>query len=168
MINAQTCFLSCLLSPLFLGYWLLPISAQTLPTPRPELEKSSSSTTTIQLTAPNGENLVFPLNSSAKIPEVKVTATTLLTTGVSKNAIPIAIDLVQGGANTGSVVTLMQNLQGLVQENNQVNIAQLNQAIAAYNRIIDTSDLATLETLKTIPAFLNIKELLEGIQNSDS
>ncbi|MEB3191047.1 MAG: hypothetical protein VKL42_11955 [Snowella sp.] len=167
MINVQTFFISCLLSPLFLGYWLSPISAQTLPTLRPELENSSS-TTTIQLTAPNGENLVFPLNSSANIPEVKVTATTLLTTGVSKNAISIAIDFVQGGANMGSVVTLMQNLQGLVQENNQVNIAQLNQAIAAYNRIVDTSDLATLETLKTMPAFLNIKELLEEIQNSDS
>ena len=65
----------------------------------------------------------------------------------------------------------MQNLQRLVQEDNQednqVNIAQLNQAITAYNRIVDTSDLATLETLKTMPAFLNIKELLKGIQNSD-
>lgn len=158
---------SLLLSSFLLGTGLLPLQAQNLPESSPALQNDFSQGKSITLTAPDGKSFVFNLNSSARIPAATVTAHTLLTIGVSPEAIPIAIDLVQSGANSDSVVTLMQNLQGLVAADNQASIAQLNQAIAAYNQIVDKSDLATLEALKTMPAFLNIKGLLELIQGSD-
>jgi hypothetical protein len=167
IIPSQALRSSLLLSSFLLGTGLLPLQAQNLPESSPALQNDFSQGKSITLTAPDGKSFVFNLNSSARIPVATVTANTLLTIGVSPEAIPIAIDLVQSGANSDSVVTLMQNLQGLVAADNQASIAQLNQAIAAYNQIVDKSDLATLEALKTMPAFLNIKGLLELIQGSD-
>ncbi len=96
-------------------------------------------------------------------PQIQSVIETLTSLGNSSDVIAIAVDLVQAGADPESVINLMINLNGLVQNTNQVNTGQLNRAITAYNTLIDRSDFQTLTKLKSTPAFMDIRTLLQKL-----
>ncbi len=98
-----------------------------------------------------------------KMIEAQSVAETLLATGVSAEAITISMDLVQAGADTVLVTNLMLTLNGLAADKKTISNAQVNRAITNYNAIVNTSDLLTLKKLKMIPAFIDIRLLLERI-----
>ena len=117
----------------------------------------------IRLISPDGNIKEFPIQNTSRKNDAERVAQTLIQTGVSLDAIAIAINFVEVGADPASVTNLMLTLNGLAGYKNQVSVAQLNRAINSYNTIVETSNLSTLQELKKMTAFMDIRSLLEGI-----
>ena len=158
MINfKKLVFLFCTSS--FLWVISFPIcQAQSNPSP-----DSNTTEEAIRVISPDGNIKEFPIQNTSRKNDAERVAQTLIQTGVSLDAIAIAINFVEVGADPEPVTNLMLNLNGLAGDKNQVSVAQLNRAINSYNTIVDTSDLSTLQELKKMTAFMDIRSLLEGI-----
>jgi hypothetical protein len=158
MINfKKLVFLFCTSS--FVWVNSFPIcQAQSNPSP-----DSNTTEEVIRVTSPDGKIKEFPIQNTSRKNDAERVAKTLIQTGVSLDAIAIAINFVEVGADPESVTNLMLTLNGLAADKNQVSVAQLNRAINAYNIIVNKSDLSTLQALKNMTAFMDIRSLLQGI-----
>ena len=157
MINfKKLVFLLCIGS--FLWVSSFPIcQAQSNPSP-----DSNTTEDVIRVTAPDGKIKEFPIQNTSRKNDAERVAQTLIQTGVSLEAIAIAITFVEVGADPEPVTNLMLILNGLTGDKNKVSIAQLNRAINSYNTIVDKSDLSTLQALKKMSTFMDIRSLLQG------
>lgn len=138
----------------------------SFPVCQAQSNQSSDSNTTeevIRVTSPDGNVKEFPVQDTSRKNDAERVAQTLIQTGVSLDAIAIAINFVQVGVNPEPVTNLMLSLNGLAGDKNEVSVAQLNRAINSYNIIVETSDLSTLQELKKMTAFMDIRSLLQGI-----
>lgn len=158
MINfKKLVFLFCTSVFLWVSSFLV-CQAQSNPSP-----DSNTTEEVIRVTNPDGKIKEFPILNTSRKNDAERVAQTLIQTGVSLDAIAIAINFVEVGANPEPVTNLMLTLNGLAGDKNQVSTAQLNRAINSYNTIVDKSDLSTLQELKKMTAFMDIRSLLEGI-----
>ncbi len=134
-------------------------SCQAQSNPSPD---SNTIVEVIRVTSPDGKIKDFPIQNTSRKNDAERVAQTLIQTGVSLDAIAIAITFVEVGADPESVTNLMLSLNGLAGDKNQVSVAQLNRAINSYNTIVNKSDLSTLQALKNMTAFMDIRSLLQG------
>lgn len=163
IIKVKNLMLVLSYSPLLLISYCLSSSSQTLsPSSFPVLENviqpNSPSVINAETREPQQQD-----QNTFKMIEAQSVAETLSVTGVSSEAIAISRDLVQAGADTVLVTNLMLTLNGLAADKKTISNAQVNRAITNYNAIVNTSDLLTLKKLKMIPAFIDIRLLLESI-----
>jgi len=117
----------------------------------------------LRVTSPDGKIKEFPIQNTSRKNDAERVAQTLIQTGVSLEAIAIAVNFVEVGVDPEPVTNLMLTLNGLAGNKNQVSVAQLNRAINSYNIIVNKSDLSTLQALKKMKAFMDIRSLLQGI-----
>jgi len=134
-------------------------SCQAQSNPSPD---SNTMEEVIRVTSPDGKIKDFPIQNTSRKNDAERVAQTLIQTGVSLEAIAIAITFVEVGADPEPVTNLMLILNGLTGDKNKVSIAQLNRAINSYNTIVDKSDLSTLQALKKMSTFMDIRSLLQG------
>lgn len=91
---------------------------------------------------------------------------TLNALGLNTDAKDLALSLNNTGVASPLTIALVQHLQGLAANPQTIDVNQLNRAIAAYNAIVDGSNLATLQQLQQTPSFLEVKDLLETLQQA--
>lgn len=102
-------------------------------------------------------------NSSSSVNE-RTVIETLRALGLDDATLALALAINNTGVDPRYTIALAQNLQGLVADPTTLNVQQLNRAIAAYNAMVDRSNLETLEQLQQTPDFLVLKGFLEKLQ----
>lgn len=113
----------------------------------------------------NGETLDFEIvGSRDKVNNAAVVAALLLGAGAEPSAAKTSIALVLTGADPLSTTNLILGLNGLVTNQSGVNLTKLNQAINAYNTIVDKADTNSLKALNNTAEFTNIGGLLRNIR----
>jgi hypothetical protein len=148
------------LSPILVGFWYLPSQAQT-----PQNSSSEKVTRVISITKDNGENTDIEISGRRdRVDQAASVAATLLSAGVAQSGVKVSIDLVLAGADPEAVGNLELSLSGLVPTNGDVNINQLNQAITAYNTILDKADTQTLQTISKNTLFIDTGFLLKQLR----
>ncbi|MBD2665187.1 hypothetical protein [Richelia sinica] len=155
----QSLLLSLSISTMLVGVCSLPSHGQN----------SASSPETIKkvvtLKQANGESLNFEVSGQPqRVNNAAATAAIMLAAGVNASGVKTAIALVMAGADPESVGNLILGLNGLIRENSDVNITQLNQAITAYNDIVDKADSNVLQEISKNSEFLNIGDALKKMR----
>ncbi|MHC5724753.1 MAG: hypothetical protein ACYTXY_11545, partial [Nostoc sp.] len=113
----------------------------------------------------NGEILNFEIvGPRDKVKNADIVLAFVLAAGVDPSAANTAIRLGLTGADPLLTTDLILSLNGLVTNQNTVSVTKLNQAINAYNTIVDKADSNSLKALNNSPDFTNIRGLLRNIR----
>ncbi|MHC5823744.1 MAG: hypothetical protein ACYT04_49900 [Nostoc sp.] len=113
----------------------------------------------------NGEILNFEIvGPRDKVKNADIVLAFVLAAGVDPSAANTAIRLGLTGADPLLTTDLILSLNGLVTNQNTVSVTKLNQAINAYNTIVDKADSNSLKALNNSPDFTNIRGLLQNIR----
>ncbi|MBG1262386.1 hypothetical protein [Nostoc commune] len=156
----KSLLISLSLSPLFLGLGYFPSQAQT-----PNSLSGETITRVVTLKKTNGENLSFQIvGLHDRANNAAIVLATVLGVGVDANVAKIVISIVLAGADPVLTTDLILNLNGLVTDQTGVNLTKLNQAINAYNTIVDKADANSLKALNNTPAFTSIGALLQNLR----
>ncbi|MEH2006338.1 hypothetical protein [Nostoc sp.] len=153
-----------------------PIQAPTLNSSPIETVKK-----VVTVNKPNGETFNFEIvGPRDKVKNAAIVLAFVLAAGVDPSAANTAISLGLTGADPLSITDLIlslnglvtnqnavglvtnQNAVGLVTNQNAVDLTKLNQAINAYNAIVDKADRNSLKALNNTPEFTNIGGLLRN------
>ncbi|MHC5765049.1 MAG: hypothetical protein ACYTXI_05355 [Nostoc sp.] len=160
MSQFKSLLISLSLSPLLLGLGNFPSQAQTL-----NSLSGETITKVVTLKKTNGENLSFKIAGPPdKVNNAAIVLATVLGVGVDASAAKTVIPIVLAGADPVLTTDLILNLDGLVRDQTGVNVTKLNQAINAYNSIIDKADANSLKALNNTPEFTAIRGLLGNIR----
>jgi hypothetical protein len=156
----QSLLFSLSLSTMLVGVSNLPSQAQTPADSSPESIKR-----VVKLKQANGESLNFEISGQPqRVNQAAATAAIMLAAGVDASGVKTSIALVMAGAEPESVSDLILSLNGLIRENTDVNLTQLNQAITAYNDIVDKADAKVLQEISKNSEFLTIGEVLRQLR----
>ncbi|MEH2381612.1 MAG: hypothetical protein V7K27_22445 [Nostoc sp.] len=137
-----------------------PIQAPTLNSSPIETVKK-----VVTVNKPNGEILNFEIvGPRDKVKNAAIVLAFVLAAGVDPSAANTAIRLGLTGADPLSITDLILSLNGLVTNQNAVDLTKLNQAINAYNTIVDKADINSLRALNNSTEFTNIGGLLRNIR----
>ncbi|WP_414529038.1 hypothetical protein [Nodularia chucula] len=86
------------------------------------------------------------------------------------NALPAANNLeaaiVHSGVSTSTATALVGSLNGLTGESQNVNIHKFNDAVTAYNQILNESNPHVLQSLGNNPEFRTINHLLQQFRGA--
>ncbi|MHC5935004.1 hypothetical protein [Nostoc sp.] len=138
------------------------------PSQAPTLNSSSPIETVqkvVTFKKPNGEILNFEIvGPRDKVKNADIILAFVLAAGVDPSAANTAIRLGLTGADPLSTTDLILSLNGLVTNQNAVDLTKLNQAINAYNTIVDKADINSLRALNNTAEFTNIGGLLRNIR----
>ncbi|PHM07097.1 hypothetical protein [Nostoc sp. 'Peltigera malacea cyanobiont' DB3992] len=137
------------------------------PTQAPTLNSSSIETVkkVVTFKKPNGEILNFEIvGPRDKVKNANIVLAFVLAAGVDPSAANTSIRLGLTGADPLLTTDLILSLNGLVTNQNAVNLTKLNQAINAYNTIVDKADSNSLKALNNSAEFTNIRGLLQNIR----
>ncbi len=114
---------------------------------------------------PNGEILNFEIvGPRDKVKNANIVLAFVLAAGVDPSAANTSIRLGLTGADPLLTTDLILSLNGLVTNQNTVSLTKLNQAINAYNTIVDKADSNSLKALNNSADFTNIRGLLQNIR----
>ncbi|MEH2317802.1 hypothetical protein [Nostoc sp.] len=137
---------------------ILPLQAQTLNSSLMETVRK-----VVTFNKPNGEILTFEIvGPRDKANNADIILAFVLAAGVDPSAANTSIRLGLAGADPLSTTDLILSLNGLVTNPNDVNLTKLNQAINAYNTIVDKANTNSLRALNNTPEFTNIGGLLRN------
>lgn len=130
---------------------------------------NSSSVETVKkvvtLNKENGETLNFEIvGPRDRANNAAIIVASVLAAGVDPSAAKASITLGLTGADPVSTTNLILSLNGLVANQTVVNLTKLNQAINAYNTILDKADRNSLKALNNTAEFTNIGVLLRNIR----
>lgn len=160
MNKFQSLPMSLCLTSLILGSWLLPIQAQT---PNTSATKTVKKVVTLQ--QPNGNNLNFDIvGSREQVNNTAAVLATVLGAGVNPSDAKVVIPIVLAGADPVATTDLILSLNGLVKDKTNVDLTKLNQAINAYNTIVDKADANSLKSLNKTVEFTTIGDLLQKLR----
>ncbi|MEH2375197.1 hypothetical protein [Nostoc sp.] len=137
------------------------------PTQAPTLNSSSIETVkkVVTFKKSNGEILNFEIvGPRDKVKNANIVLAFVLAAGVDSSAANTSIRLGLTGADPLLTTDLILSLNGLVTNQNDVNLTKLNQAINAYNTIVDKADSNSLKALNNSADFTNIRGLLQNIR----
>ncbi|MHC5719738.1 MAG: hypothetical protein ACYTX0_48795, partial [Nostoc sp.] len=113
----------------------------------------------------NGEILNFEIvGPRDKANNADIVLGFVLAAGVDPSAANSSIRLALAGADPLSTTNLILSLNGLVTSQNGVDLTKLNQAINAYNTIVDKADSNSLKALNNSAEFTNIGGLLRNMR----
>ncbi|MBN3874674.1 hypothetical protein [Nostoc sp. JL33] len=135
------------------------------PIQAPTLNSSSIETVkkVVTFNKPNGETFNFEIvGPRDKVKNAGIILAFVLAAGVDPSAANTAIRLGLTGADPISTTDLILSLNGLVTNQNAVDLTKLNQAINAYNTIVDKADTNSLKALNNTTEFTNIGGLLRN------
>ncbi|MEH2418869.1 hypothetical protein [Nostoc sp.] len=117
----------------------------------------------VTLKQPNGETFNFEIvGPRNRVNNADIILAFVLAAGVDPSAANTSIRLGLTGADPISTSDLILSLNGLVTNQNAVNLTKLNQAINAYNTIVDKADTNSLKALNNTTEFTNIGGLLRN------
>lgn len=132
------------------------------PTPNTSIE---TVTKVVTFKKPNGEILNFEIvGPQDKVKNANIILAFVLAAGVDLSAANTSIRLGLTGADPLLTTDLILSLNGLITNQNAVDVTKLNQAINAYNTIVDKADSNSLKALNNSAEFTNIRGLLENIR----
>ncbi|MEH1908415.1 MAG: hypothetical protein V7L05_00195 [Nostoc sp.] len=138
------------------------------PSQAPTLNSSSPIETVqkvVTFKKPNGEILNFEIvGPRDRVKNANIVLAFVLAAGVDPSAANTAIRLGLTGADPLLTTDLILSLNGLVTNQNAVDLTKLNQAINAYNTIVDKADSNSLKALNNSADFTNIRGLLQNIR----
>jgi len=113
----------------------------------------------------NGEILNFEIvGPRDKVKNANIVLAFVLAAGVDPSAANTSIRLGLTGADPLLTTDLILSLNGLITNQNGVNLTKLNQAINAYNTIVDKADSNSLKALNNSAEFTNIRGFLQNIR----
>ncbi|MHC5671722.1 hypothetical protein [Nostoc sp.] len=113
----------------------------------------------------NGERLNFEIvGPRDKANNADIVLAFMLAAGVDPSAANSSIRLALTGPDPQSTTDLILSLNGLVTSQNGVDLTKLNEAINAYNTIVDKGDTNSLRALNNTAEFTNIGGLLRNIR----
>ena len=151
------------------GSIYIQISGNTTIIPSTQAQTFNTSIETVRKVVtfkkPNGEILNFEIvGPRDKVKNANIVLAFVLAAGVDPSAANTAIRLGLTGADPLLTTDLILSLNGLITNQNAVNLTKLNQAINAYNTIVDKADSNSLKALNNSAEFTNIKGFLQNIR----
>lgn len=121
----------------------------------------------LSLQKPNQEADIFLITGPTnRVHSAASVAAIIYATGVNKEAVGSAIELILAGADPKLVGNLMLSMNGLLPKNQSANITKFDQALESYNKIIDLADEAALQSLENNPTFVTIGQLLKEMRKA--
>jgi len=140
----------------------------TIPAVSPSPVNPDQVSTTVTYTPEVGDPTTVTLTGTVEqVANAAALLAAAAAAGIAPDQVSALVGIALAGVDYALVVTLLNQVAGLLEEDEilaDIDASQLEAAIRAYNQILETSDLDTLQQLSNDPDFVALGQMLSNLR----